>query len=198
MNIIFACLTIILVSLTLLFIYVYNRLVILRTRCRNAFSQIDVQLKRRFDLVPNLVEGARAYLAHEKHVLEQVTTLRAEALKMLSAPLKSKNSLPSASEISLADLALVGATNRLTALMENYPNLKADQTILSLMEDLKSAENRISYARQAYNDAVMEYNQTLDSFPAVMFAPVLSFEPADLWWSDQSSKTAAPVEGRLN
>ncbi|MDR1051923.1 MAG: LemA family protein, partial [Deltaproteobacteria bacterium] len=167
---------------------VYNRLVVLRNRCANAFSQIDVQLKRRFELLPNLVESARAYLEHERSTLESVVKARSLAAGLLEAARAAKSKVPAVGELSRADQAVAGLTGRLIAAAEQYPALKADRTIQTLTEDLKSTENRVGYARQAYNDAVMEYNTTLESFPSLVFGPAFGFGPADLWWAGPESR----------
>ncbi|MDR2302220.1 MAG: LemA family protein [Deltaproteobacteria bacterium] len=167
-------------------IWIYNRLVTLRNRLLNALSQIDVQLKRRFDLVPNLVEATRAYLVHEKSTLEEMARLRGQGGGEISKNPKDQKTPPTAAIQN--DLALTRAMGRFTAVVESYPDLKANQTIADLMEDLSTVENRVAYARQAYNDAVMEYNQTREMFPAVLFASKMGFEQAWLWWVDAPSR----------
>ncbi|MDR3135241.1 MAG: LemA family protein [Deltaproteobacteria bacterium] len=169
----------------------YNRLVTLKNRYLNAMSQIDVQLKRRHDLVPSLVESARAYLSHEQSTLEEIARLRAAAFGGLSQSPKALKTAPA--ETIQNDLALSSAMGHLSAVMESYPNLKADRTVASLMEDLSSVENRISFARQSYNDAVMEYNQTRESFPAHMFASMLGFGLAWHWWAEPASRSRPAV-----
>lgn len=171
---------------------IYNRLVTLRNRYLNALSQVDVQLKRRGDLVPNLVESVRAYLVHEKSAIEEVVRLRSESAGLPTRSPGRKSGLSAAAVEN--DLALSRAMARLTAIIESYPELKADRPVADLMEDLASAENRVSYARQAYNDAVMEYNQARETFPALMFASMLGFSQAWLWWSDPAGRTRPSVD----
>jgi LemA protein len=173
-------------------IWAYNRLVTLRNRYLNALSQIDVQLKRRHDLVPNLVESARAYLAHEQNILGEIARLRAQTPEGLGqnslAHKDAKATLVPPTALIENDLALSRAVGRLTAVMESYPDLKANATIAELMEDLSSAENRVSFARQAYNDAVMEYNQYREAIPSAIFASKLGFAQAWFWWSDPAGR----------
>ncbi|MDR2200412.1 MAG: LemA family protein [Deltaproteobacteria bacterium] len=172
---------------------VYNRLTIQKNRYENAFAQIDVQLKRRYDLIPNLVNSARAYLAHESETLEAVIAARniaSGALKGAQGPAVSPAALQN---LSAADLSLGGALGRLMAVMENYPNLKADKTIADLSEELKSTENRISFARQAYNDSVMQFNQSCEIFPNVLFSGFFGFHKAKLW-EIASPQEAEPVK----
>jgi LemA protein len=176
-----------LAAAALILIWVYNRLVTLRNRYVNALSQIDVQLKRRFDLVPNLVEAARAYLTHERSILEEITRLRAQALGWPAQNPRAQKAPPT--EIIGNDMALSQAVGSLTAVLEAYPNLKADKTISDLMEDLASAENRVAFARQAYNDAAMLYNQARETFPAVMFASMMGFGQAWFWWAEPLSRS---------
>jgi LemA protein len=175
-------------------IWIYNRLVTLRNRLINALSQIDVQLKRRYDLVPNLVESTRAYLVHEKTTLEEMARLRGLGTGQINKNPREQKNPPT--EAIQNDLALSQAMGRFTAVVESYPELKANQTIADLMEDLSSVENRVAYARQAYNDAVMEYNQTREMFPAVLFASKMGFERAWLWWVEAQSR-AKPSLARL-
>jgi LemA protein len=160
---------------------VYNRLVVLRNRCANAFAQIDVQLRRRYDLIPNLVESARGYLSHERATLEEVIKARDAAAGALKSSNADPSQLGALALLGKADLALTGALGRLAAVVESYPDLKADRVIADLMEDLRSAENRVGYARQSYNDSVMEFNQAREMFPAVLFASLFGFAPASSW-----------------
>ena len=165
----------------LLLIGIYNKLVALRNRFKNAFAQIDVQLKRRYDLIPNLVETAKGYLAHERQTLEAVIAARSQAV--------SANQLAAANPGDAAAMkGLMGAENMLTAtlgklfaLAEAYPNLKANETMSQLMEELTSTENKISFARQAYNDSVMTFNTARQTFPTVMFAGMFGFQDATLF-----------------
>ncbi|MDR1677139.1 MAG: LemA family protein [Deltaproteobacteria bacterium] len=177
------CLTLVVIGV--LMIVVYNRLVVLKNRFINALSHIDVQLKRRYDLVPNLVESARAYLSHEKGTFEEIARLRVQAISGISQDFRSGQP----KDLIQNDLALSRAIGHLAAVIESYPDLKADKTIANLMEDLSSVENRVSFARQAYNDAVMEYNQTRESFPAFMFASLMHFKQAWFWWAETETRS---------
>jgi LemA protein len=172
-------------------IWSYNRLVTRRNRFINALSQIDVQLKRRYDLVPGLVESVRGYLTHEKSILEEIARLRAQPGPSLPRNPRSQKVAPTA--LIQNDLALSQAMSQFTAVIESYPNLKADKAIADLMDDLQSVENRVAFARQAYNDAVMDYNLTREMFPAVMFASTLGFKEAWFWWTDPQSRVKPTV-----
>jgi LemA protein len=158
----------------------YNKLVQLRNLFKNAFAQIDVQLKRRYELIPNLVETAKGYLKHEKEVLEAVITARnqaASAAKQASASPDDPNAI---SGLSGAESVLSGTLGRLFALVEAYPDLKANQNMMQLSEELTSTENKISFSRQAFNDAVMFYNTAREVFPSVIIANAFNFKPAKL------------------
>ena len=158
----------------------YNRLVSRRNAFRNAFSQIDVQLKRRHDLVPNLVETAKAYLKHERGTLEAVVAARNVAAGAAARAAASPGDPSLMAGLSAAEGVLAGSLSRLLAVAEAYPDLKANQTMAALMEELSSTENRIAFARQAFNDAVMTYNNARETFPGVLvaggFAAALPFE----------------------
>ncbi len=158
---------------------IYNRLVTLRQRMLNAYSQIDVQLKRRHDLIPNLVEAVKGYMAHERQTLQRVIEARNAAAGALAAA----NPRNGATVLSLAgaESALVAALGQLLALREAYPNLKADQNAQRLMEELSSTENRVAFARQAYNDAVMLYNTARQMFPNLLLARPFGFAEAPLF-----------------
>lgn len=158
----------------------YNRLVQKRNRIANAFSQIDVQLKRRYDLIPNLVEVARGYLAHEAATLEAVTRARGEALGAAGAARVRPTDAACVTTLSLAEQALGGSVGRLLALAESYPDLKADATMQSLGEELSSTENRIGFARQAYNDEVLAYNDEVGRFPGLLVARICGYLPAGM------------------
>jgi len=151
-------------------ISIYNRLVTGRNGYRNAFSQIDVQLKRRHDLIPNLVETAKAYLKHERQTLEAVVAARNTAVTAGRAAAANPGDPEAMTGLSSAEGALTGSLSRLLAVAEAYPDLKANQTMAQLMEELSSTENRISFARQAFNDAVMTYNNSRETFPGVLLA----------------------------
>ena len=149
---------------------IYNKLVALRQRFKNAFAQIEVQLKRRYDLIPNLVETAKGYMAHERQTLEAVTQARNQASGMLSKAAADPANADAIKGLIGAEGALGGALGRLFAVMEAYPDLKANQNMMQLSEELTSTENKVAFSRQAYNDAVMAYNTYRRSFPPIFFA----------------------------
>jgi len=151
-------------------ISIYNGLVTRRNGYKNAFAQIDVQLKRRHDLVPNLVETAKGYLKHERQTLEAVVAARAAASTAAQAAAANPGDPKTMQGLSAAEGALTGSLSRLLAVAEAYPDLKANQTMAQLMEELSSTENRIAFSRQAYNDAVMSYNNARETFPGVLLA----------------------------
>jgi LemA protein len=159
----------------------YNRLVAYRNRYKNAFSQIDVQLKRRYDLIPNLVETAKAYLKHERETLEAVIHARNQAASAAGRAAAQPGTAAAMAGLATAEGALSGALGRLFALAESYPDLKANQTMAQLMEELTSTENRVSFARQAFNDSVMEYNTAREVFPNSVLAGMFDFQPAVLF-----------------
>ena len=176
----------------LVVIAIYNRLVALRNRFKNAFAQIDVQLQRRHDLIPNLVEAAKAYLTHERTTLENVIAARNQASTARSAAAANPADAGAVQGLIGAEGVLTGALGRLFAVMEAYPNLKADQTIARLMEELASTENRVAFARQAYNDEVMLYNTSRETFPNVVFAGPFGFLPAVLFDVTNPADREAP------
>jgi LemA protein len=167
-------------------IAIYNGLVTLRNRFKNAFAQIDVQLKRRYDLIPNLVESVKGYMAHERGTLEAVVKARGSAVSAAQTAAARPGDPGAMQALSQAEGALGGALGRLLAVFEQYPDLKANQNVLGLQEELTSTENKIAFARQAYNDSVMEYNTRRESFPEVAFAGALGFGPAELLQSTES------------
>lgn len=174
-------------------IAVYNRLVQLRNRIANAFGQIDVQLKRRYDLVPNLVEVARGYLAHEAATLEAVIKARSLAQGAAAAARVEPASASTMGALAVAEQALGGSLGRLMAVAESYPDLKADATMQSLSEELTSTENRLGFARQAYNDQVLEFNDEAAQFPALVVARLLGFPTAPMLEATRSeAERAAP------
>jgi LemA protein len=170
----------------------YNSLVTLRNRYKNAYSQIDVQLKRRYDLIPNLVETAKGYLSHERGTLEAVITARNAAATANTRAAQNPGDTSAMKEISSAETALSGTLGRLFALAEAYPDLKANTTMLSLMEELTSTENKVSFARQAYNDSVMAYNTRREVFPTNLIAGPFNFGPAELFVIDKPEQKEAP------
>ena len=167
---------------------IYNGLVTLRNRFKNAFAQIDVQLKRRYDLIPNLVEAVKGYLAHERQTLEAVTRARGEAVSAESRAAAAPGDPAAMRGLAQAEGALGGALGRLLAVFEAYPDLKANQNVLSLQEELASTENKVAFARQAYNDSVMTYNTRRESFPDNLLAAPLGFGPAELLQATESAE----------
>ena len=172
-------------------IAVYNRLVQLRNRIANAFGQIDVQLKRRYDLVPNLVEVARGYLAHEAATLEAVIKARGQAQGAAAAARAAPTSASAMGALAVAEQALGGSLGRLMMVAESYPELKADATMQSLSEELTSTENRLGFARQAYNDQVLDFNDQAAQFPAIVVARLLGFPTAPMLESTRSDEERA-------
>ncbi len=159
----------------------YNGLVTLRNRFKNAFAQIDVQLKRRYDLIPNLVETAKGYLTHERATLENVTAARNQALAATSRAAADPTDAGAMRQLLSAEGALAGGLGRLMVAVEAYPDLKANTTMQSLMEELTSTENKIAFARQAFNDAVMAYNTAREVFPSVIIANMFGFQAGTLF-----------------
>lgn len=178
--------------LAFLLIGVYNGLVTLRNAYKNAFSQIEVQLQRRYDLIPNLVEAAKAYLAHERNTLEAVTAARGGALSALKAAQANPGDPSAIKQLSVAEGALAGALGRFTATIEAYPDLKASANMQQLTEELASTENRISFARQAYNDGVMAYNNKREVFPNNFVAGMFGFTGATLLEVESTEVRKAP------
>ena len=172
----------------------YNRLVSLRNKFRNAFAQIDVQLKRRYDLIPNLVETAKAYMKHERETLENVIKARNTAVSANAAASADPGSASAIQGLVAAEGALSGALSRLFALAEAYPDLKANQNMMQLTEELTGTENKISFARQSFNDAVMSYNTSAQQFPTNVIASAFSFGPAELLESTESDEERRPVK----
>jgi LemA protein len=162
-------------------ISIYNGLVTLRNRFKNAFAQIDVQLKRRYDLIPNLVETAKGYMQHERETLEAVISARNNAVSANNQAAADPGNATAMTSLMGAETALTGTLGRLFAVMEAYPDLKANQNMLALQEELTSTENRIAFARQAYNDGVMTYNIARETFPSNIVAGMFSFKEASLF-----------------
>jgi LemA protein len=171
----------VLVSIGFFLVSIYNRLVAYRNRYKNAFSQIDVQLKRRYDLIPNLVETAKAYIKHERETLEAVIQARNQAASAAGRAAAHPGDAASMAGLGSAEALLSSSLGRLFALAESYPDLKANQTMAQLMEELTSTENRVSFARQAFNDAVMQYNTAREVFPNSLLAGMYDFKAAGLF-----------------
>jgi LemA protein len=181
----------IVVALGLWVITTYNGLVALRNRFRNAFAQIDVQLRRRYDLIPNLVEAVRGYLTHERQTLEAVTQARGSAVSAAQRAAAAPGDAAAMQGLAQAESALGGALGRLIAVFESYPDLKANHNVLALQEELSSTENKVAFARQAYNDSVMQYNTKRESFPDNVFAGMFAFAPAELLQASESAEQRA-------
>lgn len=180
------------VGLGFFFIGLYNGLVIARNAYKNAFAQIDVQLTRRYDLIPNLVEVAKGYMKHERETLEAVIQARNSAVSGLSAAKSSPGDAASMQQLAGADNAVTQALGRLFALSEAYPDLKANQNMMQLSEELTSTENKVAFARQAYNDAVMGYNNRREQFPGSLVAGLFGFTAAELLKIESDAKREAP------
>jgi LemA protein len=170
----------------------YNSLVTLRNRFKNAFAQIDVQLKRRYDLIPNLVETAKGYLKHERETLEAVIAARNTAYAASKAAAANPADAAAMKNLLSAESGLGGALSRLMVVSEQYPDLKANQNMMQLTEELTSTENKISFARQAYNDAVTGYNTTRERFPTNILAGMFNFGEAQLFQVENAAERAAP------
>ena len=171
---------------------IYNTLVALRNRFKNAFAQIDVQLKRRYDLIPNLVEVAKGYMAHERDTLEAVIKARAAAVTGLAAAKADPGDAVAMQSLANADQGLTGALGRLMVVSEQYPDLKANQNMMQLSEELTSTENRVAFARQAFNDSVMAYNNRREVFPSSVIAGMFNFVAAALLEITEPAKREAP------
>jgi LemA protein len=174
---------------------IYNGLVTGRNAFKNAFVQIDVQLQRRFDLIPNLVETVKGYITHERETLEAVTAARTAAMSGLAAAKASPGDPAAMAELASSQGVLNGALGRLMAVAEAYPDLKANQNMMQLSEELTSTENKVAFARQAFNDAVMAYNNRREVFPSSVVAGMFQFAPAALLEipaADQAQVRAAP------
>jgi LemA protein len=185
---------IIVVGLVVWLVGIYNNLVALKNRFKNAFAQIDVQLKRRFDLIPNLVETAKGYMAHERNTLEAVIAARNTAVSATQKAAADPADAAAMQQMNAAVQGMNGALGRLFALSEAYPDLKANQNMMQLTEELTSTENKIAFARQAYNDAVMGYNTAIESFPNNFVAGFGSFPPATLLEATESPEEKKAVK----
>ncbi|MFK4751706.1 MULTISPECIES: LemA family protein [Oceanospirillaceae] len=186
-----------LVVIALLLVYlvsIYNTLVSYRNRYENSFAQIEVQLKRRYDLIPNLVETAKAYMSHERETLEAVIAARNQAAAGLKAAASHPGAADAMQQLMSGEGALTGALGRLNVVMEAYPDLKANQNMMQVSEELTSTENRVSFARQAFNDAVTTYNSYRQSFPPVVFASLFghSEDARLLEFADSAAIQSAP------
>ena len=171
---------------------IYNRLVNERNRVRNAFAQIDVQLTRRFDLIPNLVEAVKGYMKHERETLENVIKARNMAVSNLDAAKADPANAEAIRQLGESTGILDGLLSRLFALSEAYPDLKANQNMLEFQEELSTTENKVAFARQAFNDSVMSYNNTVENFPNNIIAGFFSFEPASFLEIESEEKREVP------
>jgi LemA protein len=171
---------------------IYNSLVALRNRFKNAFAQIDVQLKRRYDLIPNLVETAKGYLKHERETLEAVIKARNIAASAAEAVAANPANGAAVKNLMGAEAGLAGALSRLMVVSEQYPDLKANQNMMQLTEELTSTENKVAFARQAFNDSVMAYNTARETFPNVVLAGTFGFQPAELFKIEDPTERNAP------
>jgi LemA protein len=192
----FTLLIIILVLVVLFVLWgvgIYNRLVQLRNQVNNAWSQIDVQLQRRYDLIPNLVEAVKSYMGYEKGTLEAVINARNQAQAARNQVEQSGGPTSSSiKELATADAALRGAVTNIMALAENYPQLRASENMQQLQEELSSTENRVAFARQAYNDNVLLYNTAQQTFPAVLLASTFGHHPVELFQVEDQQVKKAP------
>jgi LemA protein len=171
---------------------VFNKLVTMRNRYKNAYAQIDVQLKRRYDLIPNLVETAKGYIKHERETLENVTKARNIAYAASQTAAANPGDAGAMKNLVSAETGLAGTLSRLMMVSEAYPDLKANQNMMQLTEELTSTENKISFARQAYNDSVMTYNTDREVFPSNIIAGMFNFGPAELFVIDKPEQKDAP------
>lgn len=183
---------ILLVALGLVLVGIYNRLIKGRNYYKNAFSQIDIQLRRRHDLIPNLVETAKGYMDHERETLEAVIKARNLAVEGLDQAKADPTDSLALDQLGEAERGLTGALSRLMAVTENYPDLKANETMMQLTDELITTENKVAFARQSYNDSVMDYNNLREVFPNQLIADYFSFEPAPLLEMDTVELTNPP------
>lgn len=183
---------VLIVGAVLFAISIYNRLVAARNRYKNAFAQIDVQLTRRHDLIPNLVEVAKGYMSHERETLQAVIEARTMAVNGLKRAAKDPTDASAMQDLAQAEQQLTGALGRLFAVAEDYPELKANENMMQLSEELTTTENKVAFSRQAYNDSVMDYNILRESFPNNLFAGWFNFQQAELLEIEDESKREAP------
>jgi LemA protein len=188
----FVVLAVLLLALISFIVGGYNKLVTMRNRYKNAYAQIDVQLKRRYDLIPNLVEIAKGYIKHERETLENVTKARNIAYTASQAAAANPGDASAMKNLASAETGLGGTLSRLMMVSESYPDLKANQNMMQLTEELTSTENKISFARQAYNDSVMVYNTDREVFPSNIIAGIFNFGPAELFVVDKPEQKDAP------
>ena len=180
------------IILAVMVVGIYNKLVTMRNRYKNAYAQIDVQLKRRYDLIPNLVETAKGYIKHERETLTAVTEARNIAYAASKAAAANPGDAGAMKNLTAAETGLAGTLSRLMMVSESYPDLKANQNMMQLSEELTSTENKISFARQAYNDSVMTYNTDREVFPSNLIAGMFNFGPAELFVVDKPEQKDAP------
>ena len=182
----------VIVVLVIWAVIAYNQLVTARNKYKNAFAQIDVQLTRRHDLIPNLVETAKGYMAHERETLEAVINARNSAVSGLQQAKGNPGDPQAMGNLAQAEQGLSGALGRLFALSESYPDLKANENMMQLSEELTTTENKVAFARQAYNDVVMDYNNTRESVPTNFIAGPFNFGPAELLEIEDPVKREVP------
>ena len=185
-------LVVVLIAIAAFLASIYNSLVRLRNQYENAFAQIDVQLKRRYDLIPNLVETAKGYMKHEQETLTKVIEARNQAISAQKQASANPGDPSSMKELAKAESGLDGAIGRLLMIAESYPDLKANQNMLSIQEELTSTENKVSFARQGFNDSVTNYNNSREVFPAVMVAGMFGFSEAQLLEIEDPKEREAP------
>lgn len=185
-------LLLVMIFFAILFVGIYNTLVRLRERYKNAFAQIDVSLQRRYDLIPNLVETAKGYMKHESETLERVVQARNQAVNSAKAASANPGDPTAMTGLINAESQLTGALSRLMVVVEDYPDLKANENMLQVQEELTSTENKVAFARQAYNDAVMAYNTQRSIFPNMFVASVFNFSEAQLFEVKDDSIRQAP------
>lgn len=177
---------------------VYNGLVTSRNRFKNAFSQIDIQLKRRYDLIPNLVEVAKNYMKHERETLEAVIAARTQAVSANNRASADPADAAAVQQLAQAEGSLSASLGRLLAVSEGYPELKANENMMQLSEELSSTENKIAFARQAYNDSVMQYNISVEQFPANLIAGMFGFRTGELLQATESAEERKAVKVSFN
>ncbi|MES2071020.1 MAG: LemA family protein [Pseudomonadota bacterium] len=189
---------IILLVIILVFVFwavgAYNRLVSLRNRFKNSFAQIDVQLKRRYDLIPNLVETAKGYMKHERETLEAVIAARNQAVTANAKAVGDPSDAAAVQQLSAAEGALTASLGKMFALSEAYPDLKANQNMMQLTEELTGTENKIAFSRQAYNDSVMQYNTSIEQFPGSVIANMFGFRAGELLQATESAEERKAVK----